>query len=808
MPALNSPRPHTETLADGLRVTLRHAPHLKRCAAALRVAAGSHDVPLAWPGLAHFLEHLLFLGTDRFPTEHGLMAYVQGHGGHVNARTSERTTDFFFELPLQAFSGGLERLSDMLAHPRMNPDDQQRERKVLHAEFVAWSQDSAAQQQLALFDGLSPVHPLRGFHAGNRDSLPVEQADFQQALKEFHQRFYKTGQMTLSLTGPQSIEELRQMALSFGAAIPAGKTVAQQPPVPLVETSETSYQQAGERRLDLLFTFESLPHSAAEALAFLCHWLNSAKPGGLLAELHAQGLAEHLKAAPLYQFAGQAVLHIEFTTTEPGSVIREQLLDWLGFFASRQNWDSLRDEYAALLQRQQQVSGALQLARLDSEQLETGLSEQGVAALKDILKQIGAVDNFSAAWQLPTPNPFLRAEAPPQNAGLIRGQTSKHRGLRTFAQDRSRSRRESSPMQFSQSLPDNTAEGAIYLRWRLEAEPHPALQQRLENRLQTLREEARQAGVDCSFSASANEWLLKLTGLQESMPTVLEHALKELTAPDSGYSQDEPKSPTLIPIKHLLKVLPAHCLERTRVSDDVQSLWSSARWEGLAIGLSAQTQTAMGLALSRVPGTADTQANLAPSINSQRLWTNLDTGASEHALLLFCPTATQEISDEAAWRLLAHVCQTPFYQRLRVELQLGYAVFSALRQSQGQTGILFGVQSPSAAPLSLLEHIERFLNDLPGMIDALDEATFIAQRQALADQFDTAALPFAQAAELLWQGKQAGRSSDYLTQLPLAILTIERSALIAAAHRLINAEGGWRCLASGSEPSAPWQVTK
>ena len=136
-------------------MTLRHAPDLKRCAAALRVAAGSHDVPLAWPGLAHFLEHLLFLGTERFPADQGLMAFVQRHGGQVNARTSERTTDYFFELPPQAFAEGLERLADMLAHPRMNLDDQQREREVLHAEFIAWSQDAAAQQQLALFDGLS-----------------------------------------------------------------------------------------------------------------------------------------------------------------------------------------------------------------------------------------------------------------------------------------------------------------------------------------------------------------------------------------------------------------------------------------------------------------------------------------------------------------------------------------------------------------------------------------------------------------------------------------------------------------------------
>ena len=808
MPALNPPRPHTETLANGLRVTLRHAPNLKRCAAALRVAAGSHDVPLAWPGLAHFLEHLLFLGTERFPAEQGLMAYVQGHGGQVNARTSERTTDFFFELPPQAFSGGLERLSDMLAHPRMNPDDQQREREVLQAEFVAWSQDATAQQQLALFDGLSPTHPLRGFHAGNRDSLPVPKPEFQNALKDFHQRFYQTGQMTLSLAGPQSIEELKQMALSFGAAIPVGVIVPQQAPVPLMESSGASYQQLNERRLDLLFTFESLPTSSTEAMAFLCHCLNASKPGGLLAELRARGLAEHLNAELLYQFAGQAVLHVEFTTTASASVLHEKLLDWLGFFASQQDWAALREEYAVVLQRQQQISGALQLARLDSEQLETGLSEQGVAALKGILKKIGAVDNFSGDWQLPAPNPFLRTEAPPQNAGLIRGQTSKHRGLRTFAQDRSRSRRESSPMQFSQALPDNTAEGAIYLRWRLEAEPHRHLQQRLENSLQPLREEARQAGVDFSFSASGNEWLLKMTGLQEPMPSVLAHAQKELTQPASDFSQEEPKSPALIPIKHLLKALPNLLLERSGVSEDLQQLWSSARWDGLATGLSAHTQAAMGLALSRVPGVADTQPSTPVSINSQRLWTTLDTDSREHALLLFCPTATQDICDEAAWRLLALVCQTPIYQRLRVELQLGYAVFSALRQIHGQTGILLGVQSPGTSPLKLLEHMECFLSDLPGLVEGIDEAAFIAQRQALADQFDIAALPLAQAAELLWQGTLAGRSSDYLSQLTLSILATDRSALLAAAYRLKNAEGGWRGLASSSEPQAPWQVTK
>ncbi|MHC8317426.1 pyrroloquinoline quinone biosynthesis protein PqqF [Pseudomonas sp. LB3P31] len=804
MPAPNPSRPHTETLANGLRVTLRHAPHLKRCAAVLRVAAGSHDVPLAWPGLAHFLEHLLFLGTGRFPADQGLMAYVQGHGGQVNARTNERTTDFFIELAPQVFSGGLERLSDMLALPRMDLDDQLREREVLHAEFVAWSQDATAQEQFTLLNGLSATHLLRGFHAGNRDTLAVEQPEFQQALRGFHQRFYQTGQMTLSLVGPQGIEELRALAEAFDLGIVRSEKVEQTAPAALMASAHNSYQQADEHRLHMLFALEAPPDSSPEVLAFLCHWLNAAKSGGLLAELRERGIAEQLKAAPLYQFAGQALLHLAFTTTEPASVIREPLLDWLGFFATQQHQPQWREEYAALLQCQQRVSSALRLAQLDSEQA----VEPDPLALQEILTQMGAVDNFSGAWQLPTPNPFLRTETPTPSAGLIRGQTSKHRGLRTFAQDRLRSRREQSAMQFSQALPDNTDEGAIHLRWRLAARPQRKLQVQLEQRLLNLREDARQAGVDFSFSASGNQWLLKMTGLQDPMPTILDHALKELTNSESNFPQVAPGSLPLIPIRQLLAALPEHYLEQVAESDDLHQLWSTARWDGLATGLSTHTQTAMGPALSRVPGIADTQPAPPPSFSTRHLWTTIETDSSEHALLLFCPVATSELADEAAWRLLAHLFQTPFYQRLRVELQLGYAVFSALRQVHGQVGIVFGVQSPNAVPHELLKHIETFLSEFAAMIEGVDQATFVTQRQALADQFDISVLAPAQASEWLWQAKLAVHSSDYLEQLPRAILDIDRETLLDAARRLNQAAGGWRCLASAAAPGMPWQVAK
>ncbi|CAI8963741.1 pyrroloquinoline quinone biosynthesis protein PqqF [Pseudomonas zeae] len=803
MPAPTHPRPHTETLANGLRVTLRHVPGLKRSAAALRVAAGSHDAPLAWPGLTHFLEHLLFLGTERFPADEGLMAYVQRHGGQVNASTGERTTDFFFELPTRSFSEGLERLSDMLAKPRMNLDDQLREREVLQAEFVAWSQDPAAQQQFALYEGLPAEHPLRGFHAGNRDSLKVELPAFQQALKDFHQQFYRTGQMSLSLVGPQSLEELRALAEQFAAALPAGDKIVQAAPLQL---AVKSYQQAAERRANLLFAFDDLPESSAEAMAFLCHWLNSAKPGGLLAHLQEQNLADDLKAAPLYCFAGQALLHLAFIApAESMNVISERAKDWLSFFA-QQDWTPLRAEYMALVQRQQQVSGALQLARVDSERQESGLSDSGISALKHLLREIGVVDNFSAHWRLPAANPFLRASEPLANAGLIRGQTSAHRGLRTFAQDRSRGRRERSPMQFSQVLPDSGDEGAIYLRWQVESAASPDLHSRLQRSLRQTQQDAREAGVELSFSTTGHQWLLKLNGLQEPMPSVLEHALKCLTQVDADSLRSEAETP-LIPIRQLLKALPEQALESAETGDDAPHLWTTSHWDGLALGLSQQTQSAMGLALSRVPGIPDNHLAAPAAITAQKHWRHVDTASSEHAVLLFCPGASRDIVEDAAWRLLAQVCQTPFYQRLRVELQLGYAVFSALREMNGQTALLFGVQSPSARPAELLEHIQQFLKGMPALIEQLDEVSLNQRRQNLADQFDDANLSSKDAAELLWQARLAGHSSDYLGQLLAAIGQLDRQALFNAAQRLINAEGGWLCLASDPAPGNPWQTT-
>lgn len=780
MPAPAHPHHLHLTLANGLRVSLQHVPRLKRSAAVLRVAAGSHDVPLAWPGLAHFLEHLLFLGTERFPTREGLMAYVQRHGGQVNASTRERTTDFFFELPDATFAGGLERLADMLTHPRLALEDQLRERDVLHAEFVAWSQDAKAQQHVALLEGLAAAHPLRGFHAGNRDSLPVERETFQQALREFHTQFYQSGQMSLSLAGPQSLEALETLAQRFSEQLTSGPLRPQSVPPALMPGQAQRYQHIANDHLHQVFTCDA----PREALEFLCTWLNASAPGGLLAELKARHLASALQAAVLYHFAGQALLDIDITLSGPAesaTQVEALLYDWLSFFA-RSDWTSLREEFALLAARQRQTQGALALARHDRQDL----SETDVIALKALLDSLRLPPPVHV-WQLPPNNPFLRPPAKEERAGLIRGQTSAHRGLRSFAQDRSRGRRDASALAFSQILADDSDEGALYLQWQA-APPHQ------DSALLSLREDARQAGVDVSLENLGSHWLVKMVGLQEPIPAVLEVLAQRL-----GDPQDAPAAPPpMIAIRELLKTLPACC---TTTTSETAS-WNSARWQGLGLGFSTAHEAAIKTAAARLPGQPASLPHAVPAFSGQRIWHEVQTDSSEAALLLFCPAPSQSLPDEAAWRLLGHLLQAPFYQRLRVELQIGYAVFSGIRQINGQTGLLFGVQSPSVSLEGIADHLHTFLKQLPALIDSRDDLGNLT----LAGQFSTQTLPNAEAADLLWHAHLAGHPSDYLAQLQALIQTCTGEALQHAAQQLNDATGGWRCVANGPRLSAAWQA--
>lgn len=772
------------TLDNGLQVILRHAPQLKRCAAAVRVMAGSHDAPRTYPGLAHFLEHLLFLGNDRFALDDGLMRYVQRHGGQVNASTRERTTDYFFEVPQAAFAGGLERLCEMLTRPVFDQQRQLREREVIHAEFIAWSRNPQAQAQFALLQKVSRQHPLSGFQAGNRFSLPVHSRAFQGALQGFHQRFYQAGQMILSLSGPQSLEALQALAQSAAASIHAGERVKQDSPPRLIDNPLTPTLSG--QQLDLLQAVEQQPEGLHQAIDFLTTWLTDTRPGGLLAALRQREWAQSLECSALYHYAGQALLHtrLKLNCADVSDQAQALLRDWLRFFRDADR-STLEQEYANLQKCREHAASALELACRDSAaQPFEALSNQTRQALCNVLDNLllGESLPWTEPWHLPAPEPLLNVQLPDSSpitppAGLS----------------------------LSPLLPPVRQHGVVYLRWQLTSAAREGLWQILEQALQRLRERAARAGVTLQLDSAGEFWQLRCSGVPDAVVMVTDQALAQLRQPDTAnWAPRSLSEPDSMPIRALLRQLPEQLIGRgnaplptgTLGQNALDALWVHARWQGLATGFDERQQQALNHVLQHVPGRAAAQSPVV--MKAVRRWQMLPPQANEQALLLFCPVAT---SDEACARLLAQHLQGPFYQRLRVELQLGYAVFSAFRQLQGCSGLVFGVQSPNSSHEQILRHIREFLAPLPSTLSCSIEA-----RHVLAEQMSEAAMSNADVAEWAWQAQLSGRTKASLDDLQVAILAVTDEQLRQCAHDLLHARHGWLCLANGPVPTAGWQA--
>ncbi|MGB1091058.1 MAG: insulinase family protein, partial [Oceanobacter sp.] len=124
-------------LENGLKVLLVSTPDTDKAAAAVSVNVGSGDNPQHRPGLAHFLEHMLFLGTDAYPEPGEYQAYISRHGGRNNAFTAYRQTTYYFSIDNDAYEGALDRFAPFFISPRFDSAYVEREKNAVNAEYLA-----------------------------------------------------------------------------------------------------------------------------------------------------------------------------------------------------------------------------------------------------------------------------------------------------------------------------------------------------------------------------------------------------------------------------------------------------------------------------------------------------------------------------------------------------------------------------------------------------------------------------------------------------------------------------------------------
>lgn len=695
-------------LPNGLAVTLIHQPDASDAAALLQVAAGSHDEPENWPGLAHLLEHMVFTGSQRWPDQSRLMSWIQANGGRVNATTLARRSAYFFEIPADRFAEGVVRLQDMLLAPLLKKEAIRQETTVIDAEYRLLQQHAPAQAEAALLSRVAGPQAFQRFQIGCAETFGDDPAALQKTLRDFHHRFYVANNMQLWLQGPQPLAVLAQLAQAF-ATLPQGKA---RPAVRMPDfLAENSVQLRCSGPAKYAHSW-LIRRNLCDNVTLLREFLLDEAPGSLMATLRERGAASELEFTWLYQDDRCGWLVAMFTSNQPEVVcaLLRQALDALSQTTSVQ-----QQHYLQLAQQRFSALSPLDQLRqhiLGFVPAETHAFQPFLAALKaapssrlvcspDVQGKKIFTQGFGlvlAPWQ-------AQRDSETEPAAL------------TFYPLKTRLTTSVVPLRTLPLLHLTPGKTPATLILRPEffsnypAESGIVVGKQLRPLFATLRH----LGGGGEWDEVQGVWQLTLR-LPENEPLAdwaLEQVIHELSA---TVLETEQQSTESIAIRQLLKMLP-----RQLALSDTPTCWRAALAGG---SKSLHQRIARRLAMFLLP--------VNPLSRTERLSsrcgvTRIEHPGSDKALLLFIPL--DDGQQLAALRALTLIYEPRFFQRLRVEQQIGYVVSSRYLRCMDQDGVMFALQSPDLSVTRLLQHCKTFLRSLESEIAALEMAPLKAQLQ-------------------------------------------------------------------------------
>ena len=193
------------TLDNGLRLITSTMPHTRSVCITIFIGTGSRYEPEAEAGVSHFIEHLLFKGTEKRPTASEIAGTIESVGGIINGGTDKELTVYWCKIAQPHFQLALDVLIDMLLHPRFDPQDIEKERQVI-IEEINMSKDSPAQRVNMLIDELLwPGHPLGRDIVGSKESVAAITRDI---MLNYLQGQYQPGNTVVAIAGNIQHQEM------------------------------------------------------------------------------------------------------------------------------------------------------------------------------------------------------------------------------------------------------------------------------------------------------------------------------------------------------------------------------------------------------------------------------------------------------------------------------------------------------------------------------------------------------------------------------------------------------------------------
>ncbi|MCH8054781.1 MAG: insulinase family protein, partial [Deltaproteobacteria bacterium] len=321
----------TFVLKNGLEVLLIHDPEVHRSAAALSVGVGSLYDPDEKLGMAHYLEHMLFLGTKKYPKVGSYKKYLEENSGGSNAYTGDVVTNYFFQVSHGAFEGATDRFSGFFKEPLFDKEYAEREVNAVSSEHDKNKLRDGWRASRVIDQISEEGHPIKKFGTGNKETLA---GDNRPALLEFHHRYYAASKMKLAMLSKFSLEVQEEIAEKYFGDIPDRRVTM--PPIspdyrkPLKDRYRLLKVKTIKDRRILTLTFPTIrlhDHLESKPEAIVGSVIGYEGRGSLLSKLKKEGLALGLSAGGGYGHPNLSSFDIKISLTKKGEKEYERVLE-------------------------------------------------------------------------------------------------------------------------------------------------------------------------------------------------------------------------------------------------------------------------------------------------------------------------------------------------------------------------------------------------------------------------------------------------------------------------------------------------
>ncbi|HEJ0403963.1 TPA: pitrilysin [Serratia marcescens] len=321
-------------LANGMTVLLVSDAQAPKSLAALALPVGSLEDPNSQLGLAHYLEHMVLMGSKRYPEPENLSEFLKKHGGSHNASTASYRTAFYLEVENDALEPAVDRMADAIAEPLLDPGNADRERNAVNAELtMARSRDGMRMAQVGA-ETLNPAHPSARFSGGNLDTLKDKpDSKLHDELTGFYKRYYSANLMMGVLYGNQPLPQLADIAAKTFGRVPNHDASVPPITVPAVTPEQQGiiiHYVPAQPRKQLKVEFRIDNNSAAfrsKTDTYISYLIGNRSKNTLSDWLQKQGLADAINAGadPMVDRNG-GVFAISVSLTDKGLAQRDQVV--------------------------------------------------------------------------------------------------------------------------------------------------------------------------------------------------------------------------------------------------------------------------------------------------------------------------------------------------------------------------------------------------------------------------------------------------------------------------------------------------